>query len=96
MEKETYIGMLVIIVLVGIGTGVFIKQFYFNPAVLSVQQVTPKSAGLPDAPSNRSEDPAIPIPDGTSGIPNRSSSAKRSSVRRRCARTVPGRGWARS
>ncbi|MFC1815978.1 hypothetical protein ACFL0M_08555 [Thermodesulfobacteriota bacterium] len=39
-KAETYLSFLILLILIGIGAGIFLKQFNYNPAVLS-QPITP-------------------------------------------------------
>jgi len=68
LKKETYISICIIIILAGIGTGVFIKQFYFNPAVLSIQQLMPEENtspdSVPDPMDSENGNKLIPVPEG--------------------------------
>ena len=59
-------------ILAGIGAGVFVKQFYFNPAVLTAKELMPEGAPLQDSgsvpgsefisPEDRNK--LLPVPDG--------------------------------
>jgi hypothetical protein len=72
LNKETSISICILIILAGIGAGVFIKQFYFNPAVLTAKELVPEDTTLQDsgsAPESDSMSPEdknklLPVPDG--------------------------------
>ncbi|MBW1895112.1 MAG: hypothetical protein JRI91_15685 [Deltaproteobacteria bacterium] len=68
MKKETYTSIFILILLVGIGTGVFIKQFYFSPAILSVHQMMPEGTEPHKPESNQPGDMSIPIPEGMASM----------------------------
>ncbi len=68
MKKETYTSIFILIVLAVIGTGVFIKQFYFNPAVLTFDQLTPEETEPHKSESNQPGDISIPIPKGMASM----------------------------
>jgi len=72
LNKETYISICILIILVGIGAGVFVKQFHFNPAVLTANELMPEDTTLQDsgsAPGSESISPEdrnklLPVPSG--------------------------------
>lgn len=66
MAKETYISIVVMMLLAGIGTAIGIKQFYFSPAVLSIQQVMPDTGGHSAAVSEPPDRLSVSIPAGMS------------------------------
>lgn len=72
MKKETYISICILIILAGIGAGVFIKQFYFSPAVLTAKQLMPEDVESHDSISDPPSGPVsgknrtrlLPVPEG--------------------------------
>lgn len=46
MKSETYISLSVLLILTGIAAGVFLTQFHFNPAILSVETLTSAGGSL--------------------------------------------------
>jgi Family of unknown function (DUF6599) len=64
LRKETYISICIFIILAGIATGVFIKQFHFNPAVLTAKQLMPEGMEVPDPLLDKDVIKLIPIPEG--------------------------------